>query len=71
MFLAYTDGLLEARSDGELYGRQRVEASLARHAAGVSAQDLARRIYDDAGAFGVITDDTVVFTLVSREPLSP
>ena len=63
VFLAYTDGLPETRSGEELYGRRRIVASLQRHARGVSAKELVRRIYDDAAAFGTVIDDTVVFAL--------
>ena len=63
VFVAYTDGLVEARSGPKLYGRWRVEKSLAHHASSLSVEDLARRLYDDARAFGNVTDDTIVFTL--------
>lgn len=63
VFVAYTDGLVEARSGPKLYGRWRVEKSLAHHASTMSVEDLARRLYDDAREFGTVTDDTIVFTL--------
>ena len=63
VFVAYTDGLVEARSGPKLYGRWRVEKSLAHHASSLSVEDLARRLYDDARAFGNVTDDTIVFAL--------
>lgn len=63
VFVAYTDGLVEARSGPKLYGRWRVEKSLAHHASSLSVDDLARRLYDDARAFGNVTDDTIVFAL--------
>lgn len=63
VFVAYTDGLVEARSGPKLYGRWRVEKSLAHHASSLSVDDLARQLYDDARAFGNVTDDTIVFTL--------
>ena len=63
VFVAYTDGLVEARSGPKLYGRWRVEKSLAHHASTLSDDALARRIYDDAREFGEVTDDTIVFTL--------
>jgi GAF domain-containing protein len=63
VFVAYTDGLVEARSGPKLYGAWRVEKSLAHHASSLAVADLARRLYDDARAFGSITDDTIVFTL--------
>jgi len=63
VFVAYTDGLVEARKGPKLYGRWRVEKSLAHHASSLSVTDLARRLYDDARQFGNVTDDTIVFTL--------
>jgi GAF domain-containing protein len=63
VFVAYTDGLVEARNGPKLYGRWRVEKSLAHHASSFSVEDLSRRIYDDARDFGTVTDDTIVFTL--------
>ncbi|MGH2821147.1 MAG: GAF domain-containing SpoIIE family protein phosphatase, partial [Actinomycetota bacterium] len=60
VFLAYTDGLTEARRDGELYGLERVKQSL-RDNASIDAQSLARAVYEDALSFGNVTDDTVVF----------
>lgn len=66
VFVAYTDGLVEARNADKLYGRWRVEKSLAHHASSFSVEDLARRLYDDARDFGSVTDDTIVFTLGCR-----
>lgn len=63
VLVAYTDGLVEARNGPKLYGRWRVEKSLAHHASSYTVEDLARRIYDDAREFGTVTDDTIVFTL--------
>jgi phosphoserine phosphatase RsbU/P len=61
--VAFTDGLVEARSGDELYGRSRVKESLARHGTTASAQDLVRLIHDDARSFGHMGDDTIVFAL--------
>lgn len=63
VLLTYTDGLTETRSEGELYGRDRVAASLREHAATLDENGLARRLYEDAERFGRIADDTVVFVL--------
>ena len=63
VFMAFTDGLLEARSDGEFYGRRRIEQGLMRHAPGSNAEDLTHRLLEDAKDFGEISDDTVVFAL--------
>ena len=64
--LAYTDGLVEARRGGDLYGKERVESSLARHAPGASAEEITQRVFADALWFGQINDDTVVFALVCK-----
>lgn len=63
VFMAFTDGLLEARSGGEFYGRRRIEQGLIHHAPGSSADDLTKRLLQDAKDFGGISDDTVVFAL--------
>ena len=63
VLVAYTDGLVEARQGSKLYGRWRVEKSLAHRASTLSVEELARRVYDDAREFGSVTDDTIVFTL--------
>ncbi len=67
VMLGFTDGLVEARRGGELYGRERVSASLEKHAPGASAEELTQRVFEDAQAFGEINDDTVVFALVCKK----
>lgn len=64
VMLAFTDGLVEARRGGELYGRERVIESLCQHAPGSSAETVTQRVFADAQSFGEINDDTVVFALV-------
>jgi GAF domain-containing protein len=68
ILIAYTDGLIETRSvaDGELYGLARVEESLKRNS-NLAAFQLTRAIYQDAHAFGSVTDDTVVFALSMKK----
>ncbi len=68
ILVAYTDGLIETRSndDGELYGRARVEESLLRNSSLPAAQ-LTRAIYQDAHTFGSVTDDTIVFAFVMKK----
>lgn len=63
VFMACTDGLLEARRGNDLYGPARLEEALARLAPLYSGTDLARAIYQDALEFGAVRDDTVVFTI--------
>ena len=63
VFMAFTDGLLEARNEGEFYGRRRIEAKLLEHAPTMKAQALTKALLEDAKEFGSISDDTVVFAL--------
>jgi GAF domain-containing protein len=66
VLLAHTDGLTEARSEGgEMFERERVERLFAELAPKTDPAELARAVYDEAKAFGRVTDDTVVFTLSS------
>jgi serine phosphatase RsbU (regulator of sigma subunit) len=59
----YTDGLLEARRSGELYGERRLDRALTRHA-GLAASELARTLVEDCHAFaGELRDDLAVVVL--------
>jgi phosphoserine phosphatase RsbU/P len=60
----YTDGIIEARRHGELYGEDRLDASLARHVA-LPAQQLAEQVVADTRAFsgGDLADDCAVVVL--------
>lgn len=67
--LTFTDGLSEARSGTELYGRARIAAALAWFGKNDWGQPLAEKIFGAAQSFGEVSDDTVVFT-VSRTALT-
>jgi serine phosphatase RsbU (regulator of sigma subunit) len=59
----YTDGLLEARRNGELYGEERLDAALAANAA-LPAEKLAEALVEDCRAFaGELADDCAVVVL--------
>jgi serine phosphatase RsbU (regulator of sigma subunit) len=60
----YTDGVIEARSGRELFGEERLDALLAKHA-GESAQALADAVLEACRAFsdGALADDCAVVVI--------
>ncbi|MES1247767.1 MAG: SpoIIE family protein phosphatase, partial [Actinomycetota bacterium] len=60
----YTDGVVEARRGGELYGTDRLDALLAEHRA-LPPDELAQRVAEDARAWagGELTDDLAVVVI--------
>jgi serine phosphatase RsbU (regulator of sigma subunit) len=57
----YTDGVIEARREGELYGHERLDRALAEHVA-LAPAELAQAVLDDCRSFarGELTDDCAV-----------
>jgi serine phosphatase RsbU (regulator of sigma subunit) len=59
----YTDGVIEARRDRELYGVERLDTVL-RQCRGLSPEGLVRRVVEDCRAFGgELTDDVAVVAI--------
>jgi serine phosphatase RsbU (regulator of sigma subunit) len=60
----YTDGVIEARRERELFGVERLDAVLAEHS-GASAQTLAQAVLDACRAFsgGGLADDCAVVVI--------
>jgi sigma-B regulation protein RsbU (phosphoserine phosphatase) len=64
LLFASTDGLHEARRDGELFGHERVGALVAEHAAALDPQALVELAYAEAEAWArQLTDDVAILAL--------
>lgn len=68
LVLGFTDGLIEARSGGELFGADRLSGELARAArAGLGAQEIVRALHAEVrGWAGGLSDDTMSVALRQR-----
>jgi serine phosphatase RsbU (regulator of sigma subunit) len=67
LVFAYTDGLLEARRDGELFGEERLARLVAERAAALHPRELVRSVHDEVASWaGGITDDAVALALRRR-----
>jgi serine phosphatase RsbU (regulator of sigma subunit) len=66
--VVFTDGVLEARRDGELYGDARLDRLLAERG-GLPAAELAREVVDDCRRFGgaELADDCAVVVIKRTE----
>jgi serine phosphatase RsbU (regulator of sigma subunit) len=62
----YTDGLLEARRDGELYGEQRLDAALTAKVH-LPSQELANTLLADCKAFGGELGDDCAIVVLKRK----
>ena len=64
LLFAYTDGLVEGRREGRLYGIERLAGLVAEHAAALPPQRLVRAMHDDVRGWADSTgDDTVALAL--------
>jgi hypothetical protein len=64
LIFAYTDGLVEARRDGEGFGAQRLRTLVARLAAALPPAALAQAIHDEVSAWsGGLSDDAVALAI--------
>jgi sigma-B regulation protein RsbU (phosphoserine phosphatase) len=64
LLLAYSDGLIEARRDGELYGVDRLTALVGERGRELHPQDLVRALYTDVSSWsGGLSDDAVALAI--------
>jgi serine phosphatase RsbU (regulator of sigma subunit) len=65
----YTDGLVEARREGEVYGDERLDAALAAGQS-LSAQALAEHLVADCSAFAGEPEDDYAVVVIRKAPLA-
>jgi GAF domain-containing protein len=64
LVFAHTDGLIEARRNGEMYGEKRLAQLLVPAAAASSPRELVRAVHEDVSAWAdAISDDAVALAL--------
>jgi GAF domain-containing protein len=66
LVFAYTDGLVEARRDGEVYGQERLAAMVARLAATHAPAELVAAMHEEVAAWGDGLDDDAVALALRR-----
>lgn len=67
LVFAYTDGLIEARRAGEMYGALRLSQLVADRAAQLHPRDLVRSVHDEVASWaGGLSDDAVALALRRR-----
>jgi sigma-B regulation protein RsbU (phosphoserine phosphatase) len=64
LVFAYTDGLIEARHGGEMYGAERLARLVAEHAPRISPEALVRVVHEEVVAWSDgLSDDAVALAL--------
>ena len=67
LVFGYTDGLVDARRGGELFGAERLTRLVEGWARTLGPQDLARTVHEDVSAWaGGLTDDAVALAVLRR-----
>jgi GAF domain-containing protein len=66
LVFAYTDGLVEARRDGEVYGQERLAAMVARLAGTHAPAELVAAMHEEVAAWGDGLDDDAVALALRR-----